>query len=203
MKNAGKALIVGLLFVTGFAAQVVAGPFEDAGAAYRKGDYATALRLIRPLAEQGNPVAQHNLGIMYAKGQGVVRNFNEAARWYRKSAAQGYAKAQTHLGFIYAKGRGVQQNYAEAVKWFRMAAEQGVARAQFSLGLFYENGQGVRQDDVLAYMWYNLAASQPRNRYQKLAVKTRNRVAAKMTPVQIAQAQKLAREWRPKKAQPR
>ena len=86
------------------------------------------------------------------------------------------------------------QDYAEAVRWYRKAGGQGEAVAQILLGSIYEDGQGVAQDYVQAHMWYNLAAAQG----QKKARKWRDNLAEKMTPAQIAEAEKLAREWKPK-----
>jgi TPR repeat protein len=80
---------------------------------------------IRTRAEQGDAAAQFNLGVMYAKGQGVAQDYAEAATWYRKAAEQGYAPAQCKLGTMYSQGHGVTQDYAEAMKWYRKAAEQG------------------------------------------------------------------------------
>jgi clan AA aspartic protease (TIGR02281 family) len=97
---------------------------------------------------------------------------------------------------MYFDGRGVAQDYAAAVNWYRNAADQGDAAAQYSLGLMYFNGQGVHQDYISMHMWFNLAAA----RGNKDAVSARDFIAAKMTPVQIAEAQNLAREWRPKMA---
>jgi len=162
MKHLGRVVVLLALLWTGLAH---AGPFEDGLAAHRKGDYATALRVWKPLAEQGNAVAQFNLGVMYHHG------------------------------------RGVPQDDAEAVKWSRRAAEQGYAHAQAYLGLMYSLGQGVPQDYVEAHKWLNLAASRyPANEKEKRdrAVEGRDIVAAKMTAAQIAEAQRQAREWRPK-----
>jgi TPR repeat protein len=111
--------------------------------------------------------------------------------WWRKAAEQGYAHAQTSLGAMYAEGKGVPQDYAAALSWFRKAAEQGYAHAQHNLGFMYVNGQGLPQDYVTAHMWFNLAAAGG----YKNAVKGRDAVAAQLTPAQIAQAQKLGREW--------
>ncbi len=121
----GVILVVAAVFVMS-----VSGPYEDGLDAYDSGDYATALRLWRPLAEQG------------------------------------YAPAQNKLGFMHNKGR------------------------------------GVPQDDVLSYMWFNLAASRyPLTRLRDNAVEGRDAVAERMTPAQIAEAQKLVREWRPRDEQ--
>src|SRR5690554_3388796 len=101
-------------------------------AAAQRGDYQTALQEWRPLAEQGNTVAQFNLGIMYDNGYGVPQDKAEAAKWYRMAAEQGDADAQFNLGVLYDNGYGVPQDYAEAAKWYRMAAEQGHGGAQFN-----------------------------------------------------------------------
>ncbi len=86
-----------------------------------------------------------------------------------------------------------------SVKWSRKAAEQGKARAQYNLGIMYGKGQGVPQDYVQAHMWFNLAASRfPPGEDRDRAVKNRDIVAKRMTPAQISEAQKLAREWKPK-----
>lgn len=128
--------------------------------AYLKGDHATALRLWRPLAEQGNATAQDKLGVMYAKGQGVQQDYATAVAWFRKAAAQGSAIAQENLGVMYSNGWGVPQDDASAAFWFRKAAEQGNARAQNNLGYKYEKGHGIPQDYAAAALWYRKAAAQ-------------------------------------------
>jgi TPR repeat protein len=158
MNRTFKATAAALMLAVSFAGSVAAGPFEDAALAYKKGDYATALGLMRSLAEEGNVAAQFNLGIMYQLSHGVPQD-NEAA-----------------------------------VSWYRKAADQGLAEAQYNLGAMYANGEGVPQDYAAAQMWFNLAAAS-RNRN---AMKARDMVAAQLTPAQIAEAQKLAREWKPK-----
>jgi TPR repeat protein len=137
MKLTLKHALAAILLMLSSAAPVAAGPGEDAVAAYARGDYATALRLLRPLAEQGDAQAQYNLGVLYDNGQGVPQDDAEAVKWYRKAAGQGEARSQNNLANMYATGQGVPQNYAEAVNWFRKAAVQGNAPSQFSLGLFY------------------------------------------------------------------
>ncbi len=116
---------------------------------------------------------------------------------YRRAAEQGDASAQNNLGHMYRTGQGVAQDYAEAVKWWRKAAEQGDAKAQYNLGHMYSYGLGVPQDQVQAHMWFNLAAFRfPLGEDRDLAVKNRDIVAKRMTPVQISEAHKLAREWK-------
>ena len=197
--------------------------------AYDRGDYATAMKEWRPLAELGNAPAQVALGWMYTEGKGVPPDDKEAARWYQLAANWGSASAQFVLGVMYAEGRGVPQDgtlavrwvrraaaqglaeaqynlgvrYAaghvlpqdnnKAVRWYRRAAAQGDAEAQHNLGLMYAKGRGVLQDDVQAHMWVNLAAA----RGNEHARKARDLLAGKMTLAQIAEAQRLAREWQP------
>ena len=123
-------------------------------------DDAEAVRWYRLAAEQGDAIAQNNLGVMYRDGQGVPQDDAEAVRWYRLAAEQGHAGAHGSVGFMYANGLGVRQDEAEAVRWYRLAADQGDADAQFNLGIMYRNGRGVPQDDVEAVRWYRLAAEQ-------------------------------------------
>jgi TPR repeat protein len=138
---------------------VLAGSLEDAVDAYIRKDYATAMRLMRPLAEQGIVRAQKTIAIIYDNGQGVPQDHAESAKWYRKAAEQGDATAQSRLGTHYGEGQGVLQDYVEAHKWFNLAASQG----------------------------------------DKMAAKNRGIAAKLMTRAQIAEAQRLAREWKPKK----
>ncbi len=175
-----------------------AGPLEDAVAAHQSGDYAAALRLWHPLAEQGDADAQFHLGVMYESGQGVLRSDAEAIKWYRKAAEQDDAVAQFNVGIMYTQGKDVSPDHAEAALWYRLAADHGLAGAQFNLGMMCAKGQGVSQDYVQAHMWLNLAASQlpPLGKdQQNTTVDARDRVASKMTPQQIGEAQELAFEW--------
>jgi uncharacterized protein len=171
--------------------------YGDGLAAADRGDYATAARLYRLAAEQGLAEAQNNLGVLYGDGKGVAQDYTEAVKWYRLAAEQGSAEAQNNLGALYGDGKGVAQDYTEAVKWYRLAAEQGVAEAQNNLGALYGDGKGVPQDYVQADMWFNLAASKS-SRIRDMAISDREAVASKMTPEQLAEAQRLAREWMPK-----
>ena len=109
----------------------------------------------------------------------------------RALAEQGMAIAQYNLGLMYANGDGVPQDYVLAVSWYRVAAAQGRAKAQSNLGLMYAHGYGVPQDYVLAYMWWNLAAAQGLENAQK----NKDLVEKQMTREQIAEAQRLSREW--------
>jgi len=103
---------------------------------------------------------QLNRGLAYYNGDGIPKNFIEAAKWYRLAANQGNAMAQYNLGLLYYKGQGVLQNHAEAAKWCRLAAEQGNAMPQFNLGLLYRDGDGIPKNFIEAAKWYRMAAEQ-------------------------------------------
>jgi hypothetical protein len=99
--------------------------YEQSLAAAKKGDYATALKILNPLAEKGMANAQHDLGVLYAKGQGVTQNDAVAARWFQKAAEGGHNNAKYLLGTMYYRGRGVPQDLVEAHMWLSLAAERG------------------------------------------------------------------------------
>jgi TPR repeat protein len=195
--------LTGVIVVLLSATISIAGPLEDADAALVAKDYQTALRLLRPLAEQGDAKAQVALGEMYAFGEGVPESDEQAAIWFRKAADQGDASAQDHLGDMYLKGIGVPPDYAQAVIWYRKSAVQGDTFGQLDLSVMYEQGIGVPQDFVQAYMWLNLAAAQGGDELTSMGLSTitkdRDEPAAKMTDEQITEAQRLAREWKPTK----
>lgn len=153
---------------------------------------AEELQTLHTQAAQGNAAAQYNLGVLYANGRGVPQDYVQARQWYEQAAAQGHREAQYNLGVLYDKGHGVPQDYVQARQWYEQAAAQGFAMAQLNLGVLYHNGQGIPQDDVRAYMWYNLATPQLTGDNQKLVADNRDRVARRMTPAQLAEAQRLA-----------
>ena len=124
----------------------------------------------------------------------------EAMKWYRLAADRGDASAQFNLGIIYDEGLGVPRDYAEAMKWYSRAANQGFASAQYNLGAMYFEGRGVPEDFVQAHMWFNLSSQAQDNWHM---TQDRDMTARLMTPAQIAEAQKLAREWKPTKQPPR
>jgi uncharacterized protein len=175
-------------------------------------DYKEAIRWYRKAADQGCADSQDQLGELYISGKGdpqdyqeaargfragmkVPQNSQEAARWYRLAAEQGYSFAQHHLGNMYLHGEGVTKDVQEGLRWIRLAAEQGLSIAQGHLGLMYAVGEGVPQDYVQAHMWLNLVAAQDVTQ----AIEARDRLAQKMSSAQIEEAQRLAREWKPKK----
>ncbi len=185
-----------LLFMSvlvGFAGLAYAG-LDEAKDAYDRSDYVRAYTELKPLAEQGNADAQCLLGTLYAEGHGLPMDYAKALKLYRSAAEQGHAKAQYYLGVMFDMGEGVPKDNIKAASWYRTAAEQGLAVAQSNLGAMYGLGQGVPQDYVQAHMWFNLAVAQGYSEAQKgLDV-----VVERMTPADIAEAKRLAKEWKPK-----
>jgi uncharacterized protein len=195
MNNKSHKLILVFTFLFLFGSSpVYADDFKDGLNARDRGDYKTAIEKLKPLAEQGDALAQYNLGLMYYIGLGVTLDLKEAVKWYRLAAEQGHARAQDILGMMYDRGQGVPQDYKEAVKWYRLAAEQGIGSSQHNLGLMYTKGRGVPQDYVSAHMWFNIAGSNG----DKGAVDYRDIFEKRMTPQQIEKAQEMARNWKPK-----
>jgi hypothetical protein len=139
------------------------------------------------------------IGDAYYYGHWVSRDYAEAGRWYRRAAASGNAMAASTLGDMYYYGRDVPQDYAGAVMWWQTAAARGVAIAQLNLSVMYANGDGVDQDYVKSHMYANLAAAHlPLGEDRDIAIKNRDIIAKTLTPAQLAEAQRLATEWRPK-----
>ncbi len=151
---------------------------------------------IRAGADKGDAKAQYELGRAFFSGTlGVAKDEAEAVKWFRKAAEQNVADAQYSLGVCYANGQGVTEDDAESVKWFRKAAEQNFADAQYNLGVYYDSGEGVAKDEVEAYKWWLLAAGQGNDdaKYNMTIVEN------KMSREQIAEGQRLARDFKPRK----
>lgn len=166
---------------------------------------------LRKAAEQGDVEAQYvlaehfnNEGWVTPMPGGKVIQANdlgrtaESIKWYTKAAEQGHAEAQFDLGKMYSEGVGVPKDDYQAAVWWDKAANQGNLEAQLALGFAYAVGKGVPRDDVRAYFWDNIAAAQLKDETRRSAVVWfREDVAKRMTPAQIAEAQRLSREWKP------
>ncbi len=163
-------------------------------------DFVLAASWYRKAAEQGLAEAEFNMGAMCSKGQGVPQDFAEALVWYERAASKGFAEAQNNLGAMYETGRGTSQDYVQAVQWYRKAAEQAHAGGQNNLGRMYSRGEGVLQDGLQATMWQLLAARAGNEDAVQGALLTA--VKLQMTRSQIAEAEKLAGEWKPKGPKP-
>ena len=125
MKNLTLTICLTLAVLLGSTGTSWGADVNKGFAAYQSGDFATALREWRPLAEKGDADAQFNLGVMYSKGQGVPQDYKTAVKWYTLAAEQGVASAQTNLGWMYDKGYGVKQDNVYAHMWGNIAASNG------------------------------------------------------------------------------
>jgi TPR repeat protein len=133
--------------------------FQTGLDAFQKGDYVGAAKEWRPLAEEGDAIAQFNLGLLYLDGHGVPQSPMEAANWFRRAAEQDYTQAQHNLGAMYGSGQGVKRDYVQAYKWLNICAAKG-------------NSGCVTQRDL---------------------------IAKKLKPGQVAEAQRLATDFKPQK----
>jgi hypothetical protein len=174
------------------------------GLAYSNGDgvkldKAEAARWLRRSADQGLAEAQFDLGMCYANGDGVAKDPARAAELYRKAAVQDLLDAVSELGSCYLEGNGVPKNIPEGVKWTRLAAERGFGPAQNTLGTCYSKGRGVPKDYVEAYKWFNLAEAKGGDLMDEARI---NLAAVErfMKPEEIAEAQRLAHDFKPQKA---
>lgn len=170
------------------AAPVLADTVEQGWQAYENGDFATALTVFAPLAEDGDAAAQFYLARLYDTGRGVDVDPDRALAWYRRAAVQGHRAAQFIVGLRTARGEGTPADPAEAARWYQRAAEQGYPAAQLQLGVAYASGDGVTADPVRALGWWMLAADQG----NRLAQANRDAMAAQLSPEQQAAATRLA-----------
>ena len=154
------ARVLSLLLLAGFLQAAHAETFEKGKDAYLNKDYARALEILKPLAEQGNSQAQITMGLMHDYGHGVPRDPTQSIKWYRMAAEQGVPLVQHDLGVKYFQGQGVEQNYKEAAKWWEMSSNAGIADSQFNLGLMYYRGIGIDKDLVKAAELFEKAAAQ-------------------------------------------
>lgn len=183
--------ILGLLAVlctTG--ALAAAAGFDEGVRAFNSKNHAAALQLFRAEADQGHAGAQYYLGQMYLLGEGVAADYEQAAKFFLAAATSGNVDAQFYLGTLYYLGEGVSKDYAKALLWYRRAAEQGDSAAQYSLGVMHAGGEGVPKNTVQALMWFNLAAQSG----LQSAAKFGELLVSSMTPEEIAEADRLARE---------
>lgn len=129
-----------LLLMFAVAGPALAAPLNDANAAYQRGDYAAAEKILLPMAEAGNPYAQYRLGLVYAEATGQMRSTAEAAKWFESAALQGQPFAQYKLGLLYVKGDGVPKDFVLAYMWFSISAGHMLSSAS----------EAARQRDILA-----------------------------------------------------
>ena len=114
-------LLFTIILIVACATGAVAGPREDADDTFGRGDYTKAAQLLRPYADQGDTLAQLQMGLMYDEGLGVTQDYQEAMKWFQRSAKQGFVPAQNVLGLKYHFGRGIRQDLL-AYMWLNIAA---------------------------------------------------------------------------------
>jgi len=165
---------------------------------YGEDDTAQALDWFRKAAAQHYAPAEFQMGQLYDFGFGVAQDDGEALSWYRKAAEHGSAAGQRAVGDFYRKGRVVAADAAEAARWYRRGADGDDVRAQYEVGQMYFTGTGVTRDYASAYIWFSLAAGQaPLVDNRKGLLELRNIAGARMTPEEVADAERRVAAWKP------
>jgi uncharacterized protein len=172
-------------------APVYSDDFQDGEDAYDRGDFQTAFEKWKPLAEKGDLGAQYNLGGIYFQGLGVAQDFKKARKWLMLSAEQGDDRAMYNLGVIYLQGAGITKNPEKAFSLFESSAKKGNVKAQNALGEMFAFGDGITKNFVQAFKWWSIAYVNG----DKGVLRNLNIAKKRLNRVQIAEAQKLAREW--------
>ena len=141
-------------------------------------------------ADAGDSIAQYEMALRYADGEGVPQNYRDAMAWFAKAAANGNHNAQWKLGLGYIKGIGVSHDEPKAAVWFNRAANHGDIRAQRALSDLYLSGRGVPRDYVRAYEWASIATGLRGDDNDRLRV-----IGSRMTAAQIADAHRRISSW--------
>ena len=152
--------ILTTILLTSFCSPALSEAFIAGLNAIDRNHYATAFRSFRPLAEEGNPEAQNNLGFLYQHGLGVKRNYSLALNWYTRSANQELAEAQHNLGMLNYLGHGVSQDFRIARRYFQKASDQKLGAASYMVGLIHFKGEGFQKNDAQARRYFAKAASE-------------------------------------------
>lgn len=148
-------------------------------------------------ADRGDAASQYVLGSLYARGEGVPRDYKKALKLYTMAAEKGNPYAQTNLGFFYDAGIGVDaRDPAAAFKWYEKAAMQGDAISQANLGSLYARGEGTTQNYIEAYFWFTLAATHGSG---VTVAAARDSIARHLTPAGLELVQNRAAAWKPQK----
>jgi hypothetical protein len=149
-------------------------------------------------AAQGDRDAAFSIATMYARGEGLQQDLSQAVGWLLKAAQEGHGGARGALGFGYLTGKGVPQDETVAARWTFRAASQGVPGAQLLLAKMLSEGRGTPENNVAAYSWATIAASRLGDKkLRDSASQLRQQIGSALTPDQIAQAEKAAKDWGP------
>ena len=160
--------------------------------AVEAGHWPTALAEFKPLANQGDPNAQVNLGNLYMRGLGVEQDYGVAYEWYAKAARQGHATGQNKLAVMHYYGLGVKENHAEATHWFLKAAQQGDPAAAMVIAELYDKGDGVPASKINAYVWFSISADLGKED----ALSQRSLLANQLSPNDLNNALTQLNVWR-------
>lgn len=161
-------------------------------------NYAEAMRQFQRCADAGFSPCIRNIGLLYYGGDGVKRDQRRAREYLKRAAELHDEHAAQFLGLMHELGQGGLQDYSEAAHWYWRAAELGNADGQWALGRLYETGRGVEQSLVEAYKWINIATATTDDDDDRTAwAKDRDRIAGEMSSADRAEAQRMARAWRP------
>ncbi|MDB5393381.1 MAG: Sel1 domain protein repeat-containing protein [Rhodospirillales bacterium] len=149
--------------LAGFSLTALAGgrasTLEDGDAAYANKDYATALRLLRSVADHGNAEADLRLSGMYLSGTGVPADAAQSRFWKEKAAENGDAATQLDVADMYLFGvEGAAKDVARGMIWLRKAVNRGFPAAELQLAAQYRLGEGVPKDLEQALFWERKAA---------------------------------------------
>lgn len=216
-KFSSSILLLSSVFVS---SALAAANYDDAMLAFENQDYATALNIVLPLAQQNDVDAMTLLGRVYDEGFNKAK---EAFSWFKKAAELGNAQAQVELAELYDAGEGVSQDTeqafiwyekaaeqgheeaqlalglhyledlednATAIEYFEKAAEQGNATAQYRLGLLYLGDAGVPTNNLKAWVYFSLAAEKVTE-----AAQARDVLELEMSNVQLKQATLALKQW--------
>jgi|688.fasta_scaffold238381_3 hypothetical protein len=160
--------------------------------AVEAGHWPTALAEFKPLANQGDPNAQVNLGNLYMRGLGVEQDYGSAYGWYAKAANQGHATGQNKLAVMLYYGLGIKENHTEAAQWFLKAAEQGDPAAAMVIAELFDKGDGVPASKIDAYIWLSIAADLGKED----ALNERAHLADELSPNDLNNALTQLNVWR-------
>jgi TPR repeat protein len=159
----------------------------------QSGDYEAGFKWLSMAAEAGDADAMTNLAILYLRGLGVAADPKRGLEWFTKAAEAGDPATQAQLGGLYIDGTVGEPDPAAGLKWLRRAADQGYSEAQLRLGTIHAEGKVKPRDPVRAYMWFYRASMMGIEQ----ADADLTALARELTPEQIAEAKRLADEWRP------
>lgn len=185
-----KRIVAALILCAVFVSPALA-DFNDGLLAFRTKDYEGAAKQWTPLAEDGDPRAQTNLGLLYSRGLGVPKDGQKALAWFEKAAQQGYPTAEYNLATIFAKGLEVEKDQSIATTWYLQAAEHGHVRSQFEVARRYAEGNGIPFDEVEAYVWLSRAEKKARGKILEQVSRYKIRLTESMSDEEIAQAEAL------------